>query len=247
MLAIRAAAALGALLLCLPGHLVAKAIDRRPSPWIRRFLALVGDAFGLDVRIEGQPIARDVLFVANHLSWLDIVAIGGATGARFVSKDDVAGWPVIGWLAREGGTLFVSRTDRGAVREQADMLGEALATGRPTMLFAEGTTNDGTVVLPFRPALLSALDRTAPGVRVQPVAIDYGDRAPWLAWHGAEDIAPNAKRVLGARGRIPVTLMFLDPIDPAQAGGRKAIAAAAHVRIAAALSERGTIAYRAAP
>jgi len=142
----------------------------RPSPWPRRFLFWVGYLAGARTRIVGTPLKRHVLFVSNHLSWLDIMVIAGATGAAFVSKDDVAGWPVIGWLARLNNTVFVARTERKAVRGQADALRAALASGQPVALFPEGTTAGGAEILPFRASLLSSLFPPIPDVKVQPVA-----------------------------------------------------------------------------
>jgi 1-acyl-sn-glycerol-3-phosphate acyltransferase len=249
---LRVAQAAAALAACLPGHAIARAAGR-PSAWVRRFLAHAGRSFGLVVTIEGQPLTRDVLYVANHVSWLDILALGGATGAAFVSKDDVAGWPVVGWLAREGGTIFIHRQRRAAVRGQADALGQALASGRPAALFAEGTTGPGDTLLPFRASLLAAVEQAPARLRVQPVAIDYGAAAREIAWTGNEGTAGNARRVGARPGRLPVTLRFLAPIDPAVTAGRKAIAAAAEAAIGGALSQSGTLsdsergAYRTAP
>ncbi|TVV74265.1 lysophospholipid acyltransferase family protein [Sphingomonas solaris] len=243
---LRLARTAGVLAAALPGH----ALDRargRPSRQVRRFLGRAGHAFGLRVTVAGEPLDRDVLYLANHVSWLDILALGGATGAAFVSKDDVEGWPVVGWLARQGGTIFIHRQSRAAVRGQADALATALAGGRPVALFPEGTTGNGTALLPFRASLLAAVEAAPPGLRVQPVAIDYGPAARKIAWTGNEGTGGNAKRVGGRPGPLPVTLRFLSPIDPVRAGGRKAIAAAARDAIGAALSASGTIDYRPAP
>ncbi|AGH47988.1 phospholipid/glycerol acyltransferase [Sphingomonas sp. MM-1] len=240
----RLALAAGSLILSLPGHAVHRIVGH-PSPWVRRFLWLAGRSFGLRTRIAGTPVRDHVLYVANHVSWLDILALGGATGAAFVSKDDVAGWPVVGWLAREGGTIFISRADRAGVKGQADALGAALATGRPAALFPEGTTGNGRELLPFRASLLASLDRAPPHVVVQPVAIDYGPAAARLAWTDGEAAGTNARRVLGTAGSLGVTLRFLDPIDPRL--GRKAVAQAAQAAIQAALLESGALVYSAAP
>lgn len=236
----------GVLAARLPAHALAGLRDR-PSRQIGPFLAAVARALKVRVRVEGEPLRRDVLYLANHVSWLDIVALGGATGAAFVSKDDVARWPVVGWLAREAGTVFVHRQSRAEVRGQADALAAALANGRPVALFPEGTTSDGRTLLPFRASLLAALDAAPSGIRVQPVAIDYGEHASRIAWTGGEGTSGNVKRVGGAPGPLPVTLRFLPPIDPAGTHGRKAIAAAARGAIEAALSASGTIRYSAAP
>jgi 1-acyl-sn-glycerol-3-phosphate acyltransferase len=233
-LTLRVAMIVLGLLACLPLHYLWKLLGR-PSPWPRAFLGWVGYSAGMRVRIVGQPIERHVLFVANHLSWLDIMLIAGASGAAFVSKDDVGKWPVIGWLSRLNNTVFVARADRKAVRGQSDQLRCALATGQPVALFPEGTTEGGHEVLPFRASLLSAVVPPLPGLKVQPVAIDYGAAARDIAWVGEEKAAANARRVLSRKGPTPVTMHFLDLLDPEALPDRKALAQAARARIVAAL------------
>jgi len=228
----RIATLLAILLACLLGHTLAR-LTGDTLPWVRRFLGRAARTLGADVTVTGHPLDRDVLFVANHLSWFDILAMGGATGTAFVSKDGVAGWPVVGWLARLGGTIFIARTSRAAARAQADALTAALASGRPAMVFPEGTTNDGRTILPFHAALFAAAP--AAGVRVQPVAIDYGALAPEIAWGPDEPALAVARRLIARPGRIPITLRFLDPVDPAITD-RKALAAAARAAIVAALA-----------
>jgi 1-acyl-sn-glycerol-3-phosphate acyltransferase len=233
-LALRVAAMAAGLIFCLPLHYGWKMLGR-PSPWPRHFLAWVGRSAGMKVRIHGTPLPSHVLFVANHLSWLDIMLVAGATGTAFVSKDDVAGYPVIGWLARINNTVFVARTERGAVRSQADALRAALASGQPVTLFPEGTTDGGPDLLPFRASLLASLFPPLPAVRVQPVALDYGAAAHDIAWVGKEGAVANARRVLSRPGTTPVAIHFLAPIDPAEAGDRKTLAATARAEIHAAL------------
>jgi 1-acyl-sn-glycerol-3-phosphate acyltransferase len=211
----------------------------RPSPWPVRFLWWAGFSAGLDVRIEGRPLERDVLFVSNHISWVDIFLLGGSAGAAFVSKAEVARWPAVGWLARLNDTVFVARAERGAVRNQADALRTALASGRPVALFPEGTVTAGGEVLPFRASLFASLYPPLAGVMVQPVAIDYGAAAADLAWVEGETIVENALRVLSRAGSMHVRLSFLAPIDPSAAGDRKALAAAAQAEVEAALRAFG--------
>jgi 1-acyl-sn-glycerol-3-phosphate acyltransferase len=222
-----------ALLLCLPLHYLWK-LSGRPSPWPRRFLAMVARAAGMRVRVVGVPLERDVLFLANHLSWLDILVLAGASGTAFVSKAEVAELPVVGWLAGLNNTVFVARSERAGVRGQADALRNALAGGQPVALFPEGTTDGGLDILPFRASLLAALFPPLPGVKVQPVAIDYGSSAHDLAWVGREPGLDNVRKVLARRGTAEVTLRFLAPVDPA-AGDRKAVARAARAEIVEAL------------
>ncbi|MBV8686521.1 MAG: 1-acyl-sn-glycerol-3-phosphate acyltransferase [Alphaproteobacteria bacterium] len=222
------------LLACLPLH-YGSILAMGRSHWPRRFLWWVGRAAGMRARVEGTPLPRDVLFLANHLSWLDIMLVAGASGAAFVSKDDVGRWPVVGWLARLNNTVFVARTARGAVKSQADALRAALGRGQPVALFPEGTTDGGPTVLPFRASLLASLFPPLPGVQVQPVAIDYGAAAHDLCWVGDEGALDNVRRVLSRRGSTPVTLRFLAPIDPVAAADRKRLAEGARARILAAL------------
>lgn len=233
-LTLRLAAIVAGLLVLLPFH-YAWRLAGRPSPWPRRFLAWVGRCAGLRVRVTGRPLARHVLFVSNHLSWLDIMAVAGATGAAFVSKDEVGRWPVIGWLAGLNNTVFVARTERRAVQGQADALRKALSTGQPVALFPEGTTAGGHQVLPFRASLLASVMPPLPGLKVQPIAIDYGAAAEEIAWVGNEPAKANARRIFSRNGAIPVTLHFLEPIDPHDVPGRKALAEAARLEIIAAL------------
>ena len=233
-LIVRAAAIVAGILVCVPLHYLWKLLRLR-SPWPRRFLYWVGRVAGMRVRIVGTPLREHVLFVSNHSSWLDIMLIAGASGAAFVSKDDVARWPVIGWLARLNNTVFVARTERKAVRGQADALRSALATGQPVALFPEGTTGGGADILPFRASLLASLFPPLPKLKVQPVAIDYGTAAHDISWVGEESAGANAKRVLSRPGTTPVTLHFLEPIEPAAAPDRKSLADLSRREIVAAL------------
>lgn len=206
---------------------------RRRSPWPRTFLGGIARIAGARVRVEGAPLPAPVLYLANHQSWLDIMLLAGASGAAFVSKDDVARWPLFGWLASLNNTVFIARSNRGGVRQQADALAAALLSGQPVALFPEGTTTDGAALLPFNASLLGAVAPPPPGVRVQPVAIDYGLARADIAWFGEESAGANALRVLRRRGRFDVSLRFLAPLEaPAD---RKRVAQAARGAIDAAL------------
>ncbi|WP_324750946.1 lysophospholipid acyltransferase family protein [Sphingomonas sp. LY54] len=233
-LTLRLVAIAGGLLVYVPLHYLWKLLGWR-SPWPRHFLAWAARAAGMRVRTTGRPLPGNVLFVSNHLSWLDILIVAGATGAAFVSRDDIARWPVIGWLARLNNTIFVARSQRGAVRDQADALRDALASGQPVALFPEGTTEGGHEVLPFRASLFSSLLPPLPGVKVQPIAIDYGAAAREIAWVGQEPAAANAGRVLSRRGSTEVTLHFLEPVDPETVGDRKALAEMSRAEVVDAL------------
>lgn len=196
------------------------------------------------MRIEGRPHDGDMFLLANHVSWIDILALGGATGAAFVAHDGVARWPVIGWLAAQNNTLFVSRERRGALSGQLDALRAALLGHQPVALFPEGTTSDGDRLLPFKPSLLAALLPPPRPVMIQPVHIDYGADRTEIAWHGDEPAGVNAKRILRRKGPLPVTLRFLEPFDPAACADRKAIAALAQDRIAESMARQGVLPHQ---
>lgn len=223
-----------ALIACLPFHLVATARGDR-TRWTRRYLRALAWAFGLRVKVRGHRLARDVLMAANHQSWLDIVALGSVTGGSFIAKSEIDGWPLVGWLARQAGAVFVIREARGDAHSQVDTVAEALASRRPALLFAEGTTAGEGRLLPFRPALFAAITPPRDArLRVQPVAIDYGEGQPVVAWPRRENFSANAGKLLRRGKPLTVTLNFLAPIDP---GGRnrKEIAAEAHAAVARAL------------
>jgi 1-acyl-sn-glycerol-3-phosphate acyltransferase len=232
---LRLAAIVAGLVFCVPLHYLWRLLGLR-SIWPQVFLAYAGRCAGIRVRVAGRPLLDKVMFAANHVSWLDILALGGASRAGFVSKDDVEQWPAVGWMAGLNGTIYVARQARRDVQHQADRLRQALAAGRAVALFPEGTTDGGHEVLPFRASLFASLFPPLPGVRVQPVAIDYGAAVHEIAWVGDEGTGANARRVLSRSGTIDVTLHFLEPIDPAQAGDRKTLAARSRDAVVAALA-----------
>lgn len=235
---LRLAALVVALLLMLPLHLLWRLV-RLPSPWPRLFLASVSRIIGARPRTIGTPLRRDVVFVANHLSWMDIPILAGRNGTAFIAKAELRDVPVIGWLCALNRTIFVRREDRMGVADQINALREALAETWAITIFPEGTTGDGAALLPFKAALLAVLDPPPPGVLVQPVRIYYGDATRELAWVGDEPGGAHASRVLRRPGSFAATIHFCDPFDPHDYPGRKAIAAEARARIAAAGGECG--------
>jgi 1-acyl-sn-glycerol-3-phosphate acyltransferase len=229
----------------LPPHLVARR-GGRASPWPRRFLGRAARIAGARVRVEGQPLAPHSLLLANHTSWLDILVLGGATGARFVSKAEIERVPLIGWLSDQNRTLYIERAERGDAMAQVRRIAAALAAPQPLAIFPEGTTSDGRALLPFRPTLLHAVAPPPSGSTVRPVAIDYGADTDRVAWHGGEPGLANALRVLGLKGRRQVTVRLLDALPPHS--DRKALARTAHAAIGDALtSVNGDEALQAPP
>ncbi len=215
-------------------HLLWRLFDRR-SPIAGLFLGAAAKIAGADVRVTGQPIRRNALYIANHVSWLDILTLAGRTRCAFVAKADMKPWPLIGWLTTSNNTVYVERESRQKAHHQATALQSALLSGQPITLFPEGTTNDGRQLFTFRSSLIAAVTPAPEQISIQPVAIDYGAVAGDIAWVGDESFGANALRLLGRRGRFPVTLHFLAPLSHADFADRKAIAAHSRAEIAAAL------------
>ncbi len=228
----RVAAAMLVLAVLVPPHLLVR-LSRRRSPFPGPFLWATGWLAGLRIRTIGQRRLANVLYVANHISWLDILALGGTGRAAFVAKADVETTPLVGWLADQNHTIYVDRSARRAAGDQAGALALALASGRGITLFPEGTTGDGTALLPFRASLFQALVPPPPGIMVQPVWLDYGPLARDIAWASHESGIGNFLRVMRRARRIPLTIHYLPPFAPAAAGDRKAIAGRCHAAIAA--------------
>lgn len=155
---------------------------------------------GLDISMTGRPsTGAPKLFVANHVSYIDILALGSQVKVRFIAKADVSGWPVFGFLARLCGTVFIQRR-AGRSGHQRDLLKTLLASGESLVLFAEGTSSDGRTVQPFKSSLFGALEAKAlrERVDVQPVTIGY--ETPTYAWYGDMTLMPHLWRLLGLRG-----------------------------------------------
>lgn len=225
------------LLVCVPLHYLYRTIHYG-SPFPRLYLMLAARLCGARVKVHGVPLKRDVFYIANHLSWVDIPALCGASGTAFVAKAELESAPVVGWLARINRTVFVSREDRLGVADQINRLKEALADNWSITVFPEGTTTDGQSLLPFKTSMLRVLEPPPPGVLVQPVVLDYGPVAEWIGWIGTEAGVDNAKRVLARKGSFRLDVFFLEPFDPRDCAGRKAIAAEARSRIEPALEAR---------
>ena len=204
-----------------------KALVRR-SAWPRRFLRAAAWIVGLRVRVTGQPATRHTLLVSNHVSWFDILILGGGVGSALVSKDQL-GHGLLHWLADQNDTVYVKRTHRKGAKDQAITLAKALDREQPIAVFPEGTTGPGTHLLPFRSTLLEAANFAATDVAVRPVAIDYGTAMDEVAWFD-EPGRDNVLRLLGRKGTVPVTVHLLDPLD--RSADRKQLAAAARDAIA---------------
>lgn len=207
------------------------------SPFPMYFLRWAAWVIGARIRIHGVPLKRDVFFMPNHASWFDIPVLGGITGSAFVSRAEIADMWMLGWMARLNRTIFVKREARMNIAEQINDLREAVADTWSVVIFPEGTVTDGHSLLPFKTSMLRVLEPPPPGMLVQPVVIDYGPIAEWQAWMDRETGIGNARRLFARRGTFKVHVHFLDPFDPHDVAGRKAVAAEARRQIEARLTE----------
>jgi 1-acyl-sn-glycerol-3-phosphate acyltransferase len=235
-LCLRAAMLLLLLIVLVPLHYLWRLL-RLPSPWPRLFLGGAAWVTGARIKRIGVPLKRDVFYIANHLSWIDILALGGTSGTAFVAKAELAEAPLVGWLAGLNRTVYVKRENRLGVAEQINELRDALEENWAITVFPEGTTTDGQSLLPFKTPMLRVLEPPPPGVLVQPVLLDYGKVAEEIGWVGDESGINNAKRLLSRRGSFRLRVTFLDPFHPRDFPNRKAIAAESRKRIEAALLE----------
>jgi 1-acyl-sn-glycerol-3-phosphate acyltransferase len=230
--AVIAAAALAVLV---PFHFVAVATGRGmrvAQLWQRCVCRLLG----IRITVLGAPAAeRPLLLLANHSSWLDIPVLGAVAPVSFVAKSEVAGWPMVGLLAKLQRSVFVDRERRHATGARADEMAGRLSRGDIIVLFAEGTSSDGSVVLPFRSALVGAAQRAVGdggSANVQSVAVVYRrfhglplgrQHRHLVAWYGDGDLLPHLRRVL-SEGGIDVTVVFGPVRRIATTDDRKVIA-----------------------
>ena len=190
---------------------------------------------GMRVRVIGEPARADgrrVVFVSNHSSWIDVPVLGGRLDGCFVSKGEVAEWPLVSAIARLGRTVFVSR-QRGLIRQERDAMRARLTDGDNLILFPEGTTSDGSRVMPFRSSFFAVAEGPDPPL-IQPVSVVYDRLAglptgratrPLFAWYGDMDLASHYWRLARHQG-LRVTVLLHTPLDPAAFPNRKALSQA---------------------
>ncbi|HEC91159.1 MAG TPA: 1-acyl-sn-glycerol-3-phosphate acyltransferase, partial [Alphaproteobacteria bacterium] len=220
------------------------------SPPIQRLIAKIWFAgccrlCALRLKVSGIPEkAHPVLYIANHVSYLDILILGRLLDATFVAKAEIAKWPLVGFLAKLARTMFINRTSLRAM-EQRNRMAQRLAREN-MILFPEGTSTDGQGLAPFKTALFSA---AMPGPRqvsgnisgnisgnviVQPVSIAYtryadggrlvGDLVDYYAWYGDMVMAPHLMKIFSLDG-AEVEVCFHDAVNAAAFADRKGLAA----------------------
>lgn len=216
--------------------------------WHRTVCRILGIRISIKGKIKhGGP----VLYAANHISWLDILILGGVLeNASFIAKSEMANWGLIGRLCALHKTIFVNRTRRTDSARQRDELVSRVQEGHSLILFPEGTSTDGVHVGAFKSALFSVAERadeaTDHRLVIQPVTLAFTEmngmplvrsRMPLVAWLGDVELLSHLQQFLG-QGRTSVTLEFHPAISLAEAGSRKALARYCEDHVRAGL-ERG--------
>ena len=170
----------------------------RVQAWARSML----EHLGVKLQLDGTPPPTGpMLLVSNHISWLDILVLHAARHCRFVSKSDVKHWPLVGLLATAGGTLYIERASRRDAMRVVHHMAQSLTDGDILAVFPEGTTGDGTTVLPFHANLLQAA--ISAQVPVQPVLLQFvddrtGQSSRAMSYIGDESLLGSVWRTLCA-------------------------------------------------
>ncbi len=207
--------------------------SRRNARWYWRGIASI---LGIRLIVRGAPVDRQpVLFVANHTSYLDIVALGAVLDAAFVAKSEVSGWPVFGLIAKLGRTVFVDRRPRKSHVHRDDMMERLTQSGKSSILFPEGTSHDGNRVRAFKSALFSVAEVNDPSgqpLTVQPITVAYTQldgipvgRAwrPLFTWYGGMELASHLWTMIGL-GNTTVEIELHPATNLAAIGSRKGLA-----------------------
>lgn len=194
---------------------------------------------GIALRVDGTPHVGGTLLFANHISWLDIMAVHAVCPrARFVSKADVKHWPLISRLVDAAGTLYLERERKRDALRVVHLMASALQAGEAVAVFPEGTTSDGRALLPFHANLLQAAIAT--GTPVQPVALRFSDRhdavmSRAIEFVGATTLAQSLWMV-ACGDEVVVRVQLLPPVATAGAD-RRVLSESLRAQIGAALDQ----------
>ncbi|MGH1440316.1 MAG: lysophospholipid acyltransferase family protein [Cellvibrionaceae bacterium] len=199
--------------------------------------------FALRCHIEGKPASqKPVLFLSNHVSYLDVVVLGSCTPAYFIAKSEVANWPLFGLLAKLQNTLFFERKGN-QVRAQMNVMSQHFDQKNNLILFAEGTSTNGEEVKPFKSSLLQSVENTNEEVLIQPVTVSYTHYKNKLmdkpvrdhfAWYDTMPFAPHFFSAAGM-AKADVSVIFHQPVSLNDFATRKDCAQSCQAQVAAGL------------
>jgi 1-acyl-sn-glycerol-3-phosphate acyltransferase len=210
----------------------------RGDQWgIRTWSRLMVRCFGMTTQRVGTPLPGSAMFVANHISWMDITLLHSQRVVGFVAKSEIARWPLVGWLASRAGTIYHHRGDNESLHGVMHQMLQRLQEGHSVGVFPEGRTCNGRELGPFHPRIFQPA--VLAGGQVQPVALKYGAGGcaqTIVAFQPRENFLQNFWRLLGEPAR-PVEVHFLEPtLASAEGEGRRRLAQLCRERIVAAMA-----------
>ena len=203
--------------------------------------------FQIKIEVMGRPTDGHVIYVGNHLSYIDIPVLGSVLGAHFIAKEEVRSWPIFGWLGALSGSIFVSR-NREAVSECIDEIHDMIKIERPLILFPEGTSSQGTSVLPFKSSLFELFmdEKFNKTLQIQPLTITVQrfndapmetlDDMDGYAWHGEMTMVPHLWALAKSYG-ANVRIRFFTPHTASEFSDRKEFAQTCHNDVQFGLEE----------
>ena len=182
----------------------------------------------IEVEIVGETSRsrKGNLFISNHLSYLDIPILGSKFPLRFVAKSEVKSWPLFGFLAKKGRSIFIRRNKTDSFNQKNKIL-DVLTSGEKVFIFPEGTTSDGNRVLKFKSSSFSSVENQI--FTIQPIVIVYSDLngipinrwlRPMIAWYGDMELKPHLFKLVGLMS-IKAKLIYLEPVNTQNFENRK--------------------------
>jgi 1-acyl-sn-glycerol-3-phosphate acyltransferase len=240
-------------LFALPLQILSLKLKLRTARWIPLvFHRAVARIMGLRVHLVARPSAdRPMLILSNHVSWIDIVALGSVMPLSFVAKAEIAEWPVFGLMAKLQRSVFVDRSRRNDTGKVNAEIADRLTEGDPIVLFAESTTSDGNRILPFRSALVGAAQETilsggvGKHVCLQPVSLAYTTRdglptgrmgRAHIGWYGDMAMLPHLAGILRG-GPLDVEVHFGKPLAFDAGSDRKSVTRVAENEVRRLMAE----------
>lgn len=199
--------------------------------WSQQLLTI----FNVRVKMNLASLPENTVIISNHISWLDIFVINSFSPSRFVAKSDIRSWPMLGWLAEQAGTIYISRGSKSDVKRIYQYLIDQIEAGEQVAFFPEGTTAQQGVVLPFHANLFEAAIHAKVGI--QPIALRYANAAgefhPAVTYIGDMTFAASMDAILRG-GEVVVELQVLELIS-SEGTHRRDLAVAARQSVAEAL------------
>ena len=197
------------------------------------FYKVIKNISGINIHIEGFEKIRQkdtgTLYIANHVSWFDILCLGSMLNARFIAKKEVASMGIFGFLAKLSNTFFIDNSNKKKIYQYNNFIREKLINGESLILFPEGTTSDGNSIRKFKSSLFECINSSESLINVQPISICYARKnnlpmgiysRRFIAWVGETSMVSSMKEFLSS-GSITVNLIFHPKVSMKQFDNRK--------------------------